>query len=306
VRFGALLVFAIPLLEIFWLRHCVHQAFGPNLLSLGIHATDIYVPLLLGAALVFYKLRQSNRLPLVWQARTGWLNALFLLLTTGLVQSFDRIYVSFAHAEILVSGIFLLAGLTFGTSLFLALSPRTLREALRPYSYRIGYGFIAILGLIYYPVVLDRFWPSLSQATSTLCAIVLQLLGIPIVELTQGKVISLWHPRFCAEMVMGCSGLEGVFFFLFSFWLLQVFHTHKTTVERAVGLTLGGCLFLFALNVLRICLFFSAAVFLEKYVASQTSRNFFEWVFHANVGWILYAFGIHLFFQRFCRPTYPL
>lgn len=47
------LVFVAPVLETGLLRHEFHTLLGPNLLTLGIHATDIYLPLLLGMLVLF-------------------------------------------------------------------------------------------------------------------------------------------------------------------------------------------------------------------------------------------------------------
>ena len=109
---------------------------------------------------------------------------------------------------------------------------------------------------------------------------------------------TLWNPDFAISMVMGCSGLEGIFFFLFTYCLVKLFGLEKeNSLGKSFVVCCAGVTLMLVLNILRISFFFALSLFLERHYANNQGKAFCEWAFHANIGWFLYLAGLIVFFR---------
>ena len=71
------------------------------------------------------------------------------------------------------------------------------------------------------------------------------------------------------------------------------FTTSFTYSNHPVDTTIVGRAYerfqnMFSLNVVRIVLFFSFALAVERRVQIGKGRELYEWLFHTNIGWLLY------------------
>jgi exosortase/archaeosortase family protein len=288
--------------ELFLLRYGAHQALGAGVLGLGIHGTDIYLPLFVGLGAGFLLLQRRAPIPIGIQTLPLALNLTLLTLTLLTLGSFD-----FLSALLGVDGAILLVLLGAASSLFSAVFVAVpfwaVLQRVREHKGRVFYALLAAQLLLVYSHVLGWAWKPLALATGKTSYHLLNAVGIWVQKPLVHNSLRLWNPSFAAYINMGCSGLEGIFFFLAGFVLFNVYDSRPRKVLEALWLVTTGCLFMFVLNVLRITVFFAGAVQMEKHMASERGREIFEWAFHANAGWVLYLAGMAWFFSRWViRP----
>ncbi len=293
-------VFSIPVIEIFCLHRMVHSVLGPNNTVIGIYGRDIYLPVLLGAILAMTKMHRTRPFTFCLQPNTIAVNLatlVFLSLTLlhhdWLVQNIG----SECVVILLILGALLMAA--SGLTVFTPFSD--LLDRVRVFGSRLWY-LVGALGLLFtYPYVLAAVWPYLVKLTGYSVLAALKVLGVGVTRFDIAHSIGIHHPHLRASIGMGCSGLEGIFFFLFAYLLVRLFAGRRSSWWRTSAVVSGGVLFMFVLNVFRIVLFFGVAVFINQASSQPHGRAFFVWAFHENIGWILYLAGIVGFFHCFGR-----
>lgn len=186
--------------------------------------------------------------------------------------------------------------LTLGSSFFVLVKPSSLYAKLKAYPVETALGILAGLSQFLYEFVKQNFWQYLASPTTAVVRVLLRLGGIQTESPHPQAIV---HPLFSAWIGPGCDGFEGIFFFLFVFCILMMLDWKKHSPRRLFALFGGGILLMIALNVLRITLFFAAALWLTLRLGNTEAQEWFVWAFHSHVGWILYVIGIVLFVLGF-------
>jgi len=199
------------------------------------------------------------------------------------------------------------------SSLFILLNGNEILRRLSEYPNLKATVIICIISLLIYSELVNRSWEFLSQISGSCVAFILQFVGIPLqlfVKLANVDglglkyYIFLEHPSLRSYISAGCSGLEGIFFFITLFSVILMFDRKSTNWKAAFSVYLAGIVYMFALNIIRIVFFIVTALWLCNHINNPTGLYYFVWGFHANVGWLLYFTGILLFFAALRR--YPL
>lgn len=293
-------VFSIPVVEVYCLHRMVHAVLGPNNTVIGIYSRDIYLPVLLGAILAMAKMHARRPFEFRLQPNTIAVNLTTLVFLSLALLHHDWLALTIgseAVVTLLILGAMLMAvsGLTVFTPF------PDLLDRVRSFGSRLWY-LVGALGLLFtYPYVLAAVWPWLVKVTGFSVLMALRALGLGVTRFDVAQNIGIHHPLLRASIGMGCSGLEGIFFFLFAYLLVRLFAGRRASWFRTVAVVSGGICFMFVLNVFRIVLFFGVAVLINQHSTLPYGRAFFVWAFHQNIGWILYFFGIAAFLNVFGR-----
>ncbi len=293
----SLAVFLPVLAVVLILRKTAHHVFGKDLLQLGVHATDVYLPLALGLGALFWLGQKKDPLEIRPRPSALTLAATALAVTLLLAWKFDS--VRGAVGPDWASLYFLVAAfVAFASSFFLLISWRAVVAKARTEPTRVFFFILGAQLLVAYPIVLEMAWKPMALWTGKACYHLLQVLGISVQKPLLNNSLRLWNPNFSAYMNMGCSGLEGIFFFLSGFVLVSAYEGKPLSPIRTPLLCLAGCLLMMSLNIFRITAVFGGGVIMETYYTNKGARELFEWAFHANVGWTLYLAGMYWFFTR--------
>lgn len=294
-----LALLALPCVEVFWLHAWVRETFGPNNAVLGFYSRDVFIPLLIGAAIALDVLHRRRplelgpSLPLLFNLTL--FGALFLQLR------FWSAFLGFVGHAVSVA-LLILEALALGPlALFGFLKPGPFYRRLKPAAPR-WLGVIGASALLFrYPIWIEAAWPVIGPLTTNCTAFLLTLFGVPPTTVKTQYNILLTHPDLKVGIGQGCAGLEGVFFFVFAFSLYWALLERPIPITKAAKWFVGGVTFLFFLNIFRIAVFFWIAV----QMSGPKGSSFFEWAFHHNVGWFLYALGIAGFFAALSRAFNP-
>jgi exosortase/archaeosortase family protein len=287
-----IIVLTTPIASVAVVHHFFHEVLGPNNLALGIYSRDVYVPLVLGLVFAIYKLVEDGLrvrfqlIPAVASVGLVW----------GIVSILKNIDGLSSRVSIIMLATLLFVGCValVVSSFLVTINFRELLEKIRSRGRSSVYLLLALIALFEYPIILQLFWSQASHLTAVCVYHCLKIFGILVIPRFAGWSFNLWNPNLSIEIVMGCSGLEGMFFFVFAFSLVQYLKKRSFTWSVAVPYALGA-MFLFVLNVARITAFFMIALAIGRSQFGISSKVFLEQSFHLNLGWILYLIGICLF-----------
>ncbi len=305
-----LILFIVPYLELVLLRFMIsRKAIYEHLILLFSPGLMFYTLIPFATVFVVFVMlldKKKDPLPLIFHKKVALANGIFFLafllvgLNLGPLHAFlGKKWLSFIWS--------LLGALTFGSSLLIFLDLEVLFQRLKQYRWEALFSLFAG-GLFYlFHLSIHYLWPFLSTAVTLIVYSLLKILGFKMI--LGDDPFTLSHPLFSAKIAAACSGLEGIFLFIFLFSLILIVDWGKYSLKKAFLIYCLGILFMFCLNALRVTIFFAAAILATKHWGQGQASQLFVWFFHANVGWIFYLIGIAVFFSilfRFMQKQKPL
>ncbi len=295
---SASLPLVLPIVCTALIHHYFFKTFGANNLTLGIYSRDIYIPLGLGAIFSLYHMIGNG---VVLRFRLLYFIGTMVLLVgmIALLKNYLGMMLKFPHSTLigtLLSSCFFILVLSFLTTLKFS----DLLAYIRKRNSAALYTLVALGSLLNYPVILNFFWREASYLTAKSVYYVYRLFGVPLHFQLTPVSFNLSGGGFAIKIIMGCSGLEGVFFFVFGFSLLQCLEKRDFD-WKVVGAYGVGSVFLFFLNTVRISTFYLLGIHLEKIFEFRKVKGIIEASFHNHLGWILYLLGIIIFVRVYRR-----
>jgi exosortase/archaeosortase family protein len=286
----------LPILCTGLIHHFFYLTFGENNLTLGIYSRDIYIPLGIGAVFSLYQMVGKG----VSVRLRPRIFAGFLSLGLGIIlflKNYFFLITKFSHSFLvatLLSSCVLLLCLAFLSTLKFS----EVLSFVRKKNSAATYLLIATISLLNYPLILKFFWREASYLTARSVYYIYKIFGLDLHFRLTPVSFNLTGGGFAIKIIMGCSGLEGIFFFIFGFSLIQCLE--KRGFDWKVGLAYGvGSLFLFLLNTFRISLFYFLGIQFEKLYSGRIGKEMIEAAFHNHLGWILYLLGIIIFIRTY-------
>jgi exosortase/archaeosortase family protein len=145
-------------------------------------------------------------------------------------------------------------------------------------------------------------WEPTGRFTGMLCFKFLSLfipgLTTRVREVGAAAYTHISHPVYTIAVGNGCSGLEGVFFFIGIWCFVFLFDEELfSKVFWAVSF-FAGLLFMYTLNIIRISLFYGVTFLVMKIGGQSTGMGTHLIVFHDAIGWCLYAVGLYYFYKK--------
>jgi len=294
----SVLPLVLPIFCTAFVHHLFFKTFGENNLTLGIYSRDIYIPLGLGAVVSFYQMI-GNGVGLRFRTRFFVLTLGLLVFVSALLKFYLQLIFKIPHSFLIVT----LLGTCFLTLITAFLTTLKFSEVLtyvRKRNSAALYVLIAVTSLLNYPLILKFFWKQASFLTAKSVYYIYLLCGIPLHFQLTPVSFNLSGGGFAVKIIMGCSGLEGIFFFIFGFSLIQCLEKRSFNWRVPVAYLVGS-LVLFLLNTFRISSFYFLGIQLKKIMAASQVRQIVEAAFHNHLGWILYLVGIIIFMRVYRR-----
>jgi exosortase/archaeosortase family protein len=286
----------LPILCTAVIHHFFQTTFGENNLTLGIYSRDIYIPLGMGALFSFYRM-VGNGVQIYFRTSYFLLTLSLLIGVVVLLRNYLTAISNFSHPFLVVS--LLMASIaTLMTSFLITLKLSEILAYVRRRNSTALYALIAVTSLLNYPLILKFFWREASYLTAKSVFYVYRLFGVQLKFLFTPVSFNLSGGGFAIRIIMGCSGLEGIFFFIFAFSLIQCLERKSFNFNVAIAYGLGSIL-LFLLNTVRIASFYLLGIELQKHYETLTAKTVIESVFHNHIGWILYLLGISGFIRAY-------
>ncbi len=285
--------------EIFVCRTTLHAFLGSNLLVMGIYSRDVLWPLIFAIISFLILLDQIGGFRISLNLKVLLLNLFALLIELATVFHFDRLSVEIGSGP-LVALLITVGVLISITALFVCIDPIVFQGGIRKKP-SLMFGTLAIMGaMTSYERMLEANWRWMGNLTGHAVYYFLKAVGLAV-TLETGRAISLRHSLFSATIYQPCAGLEGIFFFMFVFLFLLMSEGDRYRPMVCISVFICGLLYMFFLNVIRIAVFFYAAISMTNRFGSGSATKVFVGAFHNNIGWLLYVIGLFLFFHAIAR-----
>lgn len=193
-----------------------------------------------------------------------------------------------------------MAGLSLGSASLLFVDAAKLGILIWSRRISVLFGMAAAFSQILYNLGTNFYlWPPLSRMVTRAVLSILQMLGYAMIP--DPNPIMVRHEGMVIRINPSCSGLDGVFFFVAAFSFMMMLDFRKYRPRYIVATYAAGIAYMLALNVLRIVVFFAAALWAVEKWPDQNAAGIFADLFHSNLGWVLYAAGLVLFAAVFYR-----
>jgi len=297
---GLFLIFFIPFTELVTLRLLIPKPLVWEHLSLLFSPGKIFfvlIPIVVALTLFILLLRKRGLfIQMRAQRKTLITNGLFFLIFLGI--SLNLGFLEVRLGKTLLSYLWYFLGLVvFVTSFFCFLNLRGLVTNIikNPLEIAFGLGFGCLYGLFNFSI--EHLWKVLAAPTTLASVSIVGLLGYDMSA--KGNMVE--HALFTEEVAPVCSGLEGIFLFIFIFSLILILDWNSYVKKQAFLIYLIGIIYMIFLNILRISAFLIARVEAIGIWGDTEANELFVWFFHANVGWIFYLIGIGIFFTILFR-----
>lgn len=289
---AAVIPLGLPIFYTWVIHHYFHEVFGENNLSLGIYSRDIYIPLVIGAIFCLYHM-VGNGVDVKLRPSIVLFSTVLLLAVIWFLKNYFSLTLRFPHSFLVISLLTSCCALLM-LAFFSLIKPSEILAYVNKRNTAAVYSLIALVSLLNYPMILKFLWQYASFLTAKSVCYLYKLFGIDLGLTLTPVSFNLHGGGFGIRIVMGCSGLEGIFFFIFAFSLLQLIGKKGIDV-RVVAAYLVGAAFLFILNAVRISTFYFLGIQFEKMELGRAGKNWIESAFHNHLGWILYLLGIIIF-----------
>jgi exosortase/archaeosortase family protein len=152
----------------------------------------------------------------------------------------------------------------------------------------------------YYRLI-DVLWESMCSWTAQVVFALLRVFDadIYIADSLEGVPrVLISSPWFSINVYIGCSGLEGIFLFMFMLSVLFLSDWEFFKNRRLVLLYAAGIICMFLVNALRIAAFFTVGYWVHRPDAAEWLEGLQGaplYLFHSYVGWVFYVITFLLF-----------
>ncbi len=293
--------FSIPYLELVLLRLFISRETIYRDLDLVFSPGKIFysiIPLTI-AFIVFMILLEKQQTPLsfVFQKKAALINGMFWTFFLIFSRNLDPLVETFGKEALtlLWYGIGLIV---FVSSFLVLLNFKELYEKIIRHPAEVYFSFFAGSLFLLFHLANRYLWSWLAAFITIVVYTLLNFVGF---DMQPAESRHLHHPLFFASIDASCSGLEGIFLFIFLFSLILLVDWEKYTPKKAALIYLAGIVYMLFLNILRITIFFMGAVWASDIWGQSSASEVFIWLFHANIGWVFYVVGIVIFFALLLR-----
>ncbi|NBX76859.1 MAG: hypothetical protein EBQ92_09915 [Proteobacteria bacterium] len=281
----ALIMMALPVIELVGLRLYFHQVLGLKLGFPGFTDFELILPAPLGFFALLLALEKAKKLDLKFQP-------LALILNLISVSCFVAVTLSQG-----LSILWLALLLTTIVSAFcVCIRPKDVYQ--NPNVWALGPSLIMVFSLVLYMKYGESLWLSTVSYLEGLIKGVLALMGNDLVEVSAFRNrMRIHHPVITVYLGQGCGGFDGLLFFLAAFSIFAPLNWELFKPLTWFKNCVLGLFFFLILNAIRIVSLFSLGVIAGQWWGRDFALKVIMGVFHTHMGYLLYAFGIGLFFN---------
>lgn len=300
----AIKILVVPMVQLVFLRYFLHSTLGLHFGFRDITDYDFLLPAPIAFFVLIYLLDKGELLILRLQKKYLILSTIFFLAFVLLNIHFDQ--VAYLSPVLFASSWFFCLFAMLVTSLCLWVSPRYFYKNPNRFAF-LPCVLIACSVALHTRFIKAPWGPFATHLSLSLRPFINFVLGESVVtSITEEKILTIQHPLLLLRIGKGCGGMESFFYFSFLFGLFATFkRAMATTLQWVIGFCVGLILMYFA-NLLRILLLFQIGVWLISNFGIVLGREMLIFLFHANLGWILYSIVIASYFSFLIYAFNPL
>jgi hypothetical protein len=283
--FKSLILMALPIIELVGLRLYFHHFLGLRFGFPGFTDFELILPAPLGFFAFVLALEKAKKLDLKFQPLALVLN---LLVVAGFVG------VTLGQGLTMLWAMLLLA--TIVSAFCVWIRPKDIYK--NPNVWALGPSLIMVFSLVLYMKYGEALWISMVSYLEGLIKGILAIMGNDLIEVSAFKNrMRIHHPVITVYLGQGCGGFDGLLFFLAVFCIFAPLNWELFKPLTWLKNCVLGLLFFLILNAIRIVSLFSLGVISGQWWGRDFALKVILGIFHAHLGYLLYAFGIGIFFN---------
>lgn len=290
--FKAFKLLSLPILELVFLRLFLKHVLSLRLGFPGFTDNELFLPAPLGFFAFFLALENGGSpLSFLFSRKKLLLHFCFLILFLGLSA-----FLKMSFSTTAVVAWWGLLGLVILSAFLLFIDTKALLKN------KALWSLFPSLLMVFSLVIFFKWGGALFENTIFIWAkslkAVFSFLGIDTVKVyTFSKLVQINHPLWAIHIGRGCSGFDGILFFVGAFGIFcPLFYHHFKASTWGIFLGLGVFLFSF-LNFFRIVFLFSLGLFFMQFFPKEEAIKLTLTLFHAHLGYLLYAMGAFSYFK---------
>jgi len=283
--FKSLIMMAIPLIELVCLRLYFHHGLGLRFGFPGFTDFELLLPAPLGFFAFVLALEKAKRLNLKFQPIALLINSVAILgfVAVSLEQGLSLLWLALLLTTIL-------------SAFCVWIRPKDIYQ--NPNVWALGPSLLMVFSLVLYMKYGEALWISAVSYLEGLVKSVLAIMGNDLIEVSAFKNrMRIHHPVVTVYLGQGCGGFDGLLFFLAAFSIFAPLNWELFKPWTWFKNCVLGLLFFLFLNAIRIVSLFSVGVIAGQWWGRDFALKVIMGVFHAHLGYLLYAFGIGTFFN---------
>jgi len=288
----------IPFAEVVALRWFLHSVLGLRLGFVGFTDYDFILPMPLSFLIWFWTMNRVKPFRLGFSIPILILNLTLVLAFIGLNLLFDLRKFTPGFWSMGLWWILFVA--IFASALSIGIG---FRQFL---SHPSKFSLVPALMICFSIVATQNWggavWPIISRAIESSWDLIL-----PFKLLRSSSNLILVHPSLTLRIGLGCSGIDGLLFYMATFSLLWPLGSPFCLAKGRWLLVFAVGFFLqYVLNLLRIALLFVIGIFLIRYLGVKQGTSLLMNLFHLHLGYALYvtvmipylSWGLDIFRKR--------
>jgi exosortase/archaeosortase family protein len=289
-----ILFLLLPVAELVCLRLYLHQGLGLRIGFPGFTDYELIFPAPLGFLAFVMALEQAEKIKIEFQSRILAIHSVLLLAFILVNQFYESGFSSFG-------GLWSVAWWTLLISLVLSAffvwtSPK--RILTNPHFWSIGPSLLMVFSLVLYMKFGAPLWEVAVKKLEWAFRTVLHFSGNEIIKVSaMRKYLRLHHPLQTVFVGQGCGGFDGILFFCSAFSIFAPLNWALLKKRTWFFALLTGVGFFTVLNLLRVLSIFTLAILANQLLGKEMGRSLVLGMFHTHAGYLIYAFGVILFFS---------
>lgn len=283
--FKSLILMALPILELVGLRYCLHHILGLRIGFPGFTDFELILPAPLGFFAFVLALEKAKKLDLKLQPLALVVNlvALSAFIGVNLIQGPTALWLT-------------LLLITIISAFSVWVRPQDIYK--NPNIWALGPSLLMVFSLVLYMKYGESLWLSTVSYLEGLLKTVLAGLGNDLIEVSSYRQrMRIHHPVVTIYLGQGCGGFDGILFFLAAFSIFAPLNWELFRARNWFLACFSGVILFIGLNAIRILSLFSLGVVAGRWWGREAALKVIMGVFHTHLGYLLYAFGIVLFFR---------
>ncbi|NBX83701.1 exosortase/archaeosortase family protein, partial [bacterium] len=276
------MLLVIPVTEALFLRWLLHSALGLRIGFVGFTDSDFIFPMPLSFLFCFWTMNQARQFRFK-------LNTAMLLFNLALLSSFVGLNTVFYLRGSNPSG-FWMMGLWWLLFVGIVASALLIWIGFWQFLTHPSRRSVVPALLVGFSIVVTQnwggmLWPLISRMLEGSLEPLL-----PFKLLRSSSHLILVHPALTLRIGLGCSGLDGLLFYMATFLLVwPLGGTYFLTKWRWAKVFVIGLVLQYILNLLRISLLFGLGIGLVRLFGVQQGTSILMNFFHVHLGYVLYA-----------------
>lgn len=290
----ALILMALPVLELVGLRLYLHQILELRFGFPGFTDYELFLPAPLGFIAFILALDRGSKifLGVEWKNIKVHFVILSAFIFLSQIQSIHHV---FSESVFQIAWLGLLAA-TVISAFCVWINPREITK--NPNFWSIGPSLLMVFSCVLYMKFGKYIWEEMVKVLGASTNAVLAMTGNEVVTtVVTPTTLIVKHPLTGIHVGHGCGGFDSLLFFFSAFSVFAPMNWEMMKARNWFLSLIVGCFFFLGLNAVRLIGMFAVGVVATSLYGKEFGNNVILGIFHVHAGYIIYTLGVIVYLQ---------